>query len=62
MQKLYDVREAAEALRISRGKLYWLIEHRAINHTRFCNRILFTESQLNDFIESSAVQTGGSLS
>jgi excisionase family DNA binding protein len=52
MEKLFTVKEAHEWLRISRAKLYTLIESRALKPIKLGGRTLFTESELTRFIES----------
>jgi excisionase family DNA binding protein len=52
VEKLYTVEEARQALRISRGKLYTLVQEKKIKPVKLGGRTLFTETELSNFIES----------
>lgn len=52
MDKLYNITEAKEALRISRTSLYLLIEKGQLKPIRIGGRVLFTEKELTRFINS----------
>jgi excisionase family DNA binding protein len=51
MEKIYTVNETFSLLRISRAKLYKLIEDGSLKPIRLGGRTLFTESELTRFIE-----------
>jgi excisionase family DNA binding protein len=51
MEKIYTVNETFSLLRISRAKLYTLIEKGVLKPIRLDGRVLFTESELTRFIE-----------
>lgn len=51
MEKIYTVNETFSLLRISRAKLYKLIENGSLKPIKLDGRTLFTESELTRFIE-----------
>jgi excisionase family DNA binding protein len=51
MDKLYTLKEAAQILRVSRGKIYLMIKAGSINPVKLDRKVLFPESELNRFIE-----------
>ena len=51
MEKIYTVNETFALLRISRAKLYTLIDDGSLKPIRLGGRVLFTESELTRFIE-----------
>jgi hypothetical protein len=52
MDKLYTVNETKDILKISRAKLYLLIKASKVSPVKLDGKTLFTESELNRFIES----------
>ena len=51
MEKIYTVNETFALLRISRAKLYNLIDDGSLKPIKLGGRRLFTESELTRFIE-----------
>jgi excisionase family DNA binding protein len=51
MEKIYTINETFSLLRISRAKLYTLIDDGSLKPIRLGGRVLFTESELTRFIE-----------
>ena len=51
MEKIYTVNETYALLRISRAKLYTLIDDGSLKPIKLGGRRLFTESELTRFIE-----------
>ena len=51
MEKIYTVNETFSLLRISRAKLYTLIDDGSLKPIKLGGRRLFTESELTRFIE-----------
>ncbi len=51
MEKFYTVKEVLDMLRISRATLYRHIETGLIKPVKLGKRTLFTESDLNEFVE-----------
>jgi excisionase family DNA binding protein len=51
MEKIYTVNETFALLRISRAKLYTLIDDGSLKPIKLGGRRLFTESELTRFIE-----------
>ena len=58
MQKLLTISEAADLLRISKSKIYQLVADKKIPVVRLegCERILFSEQQLESWIQGQYVQ------
>lgn len=56
MKKLLRIGEAAELLRISKSKLYQLVEDRRISHFRLDGRVVFSEEQLATYLEQHVVE------
>jgi excisionase family DNA binding protein len=52
MDKIYTINETKDLLKISRAKLYRLIQEGKIRPVKLDGRTLFKESELNRFIES----------
>ena len=52
MEKLYTIKEAAELLRVSRAKIYMLIQAGKLIPVKLDKKTLFKESELNRFIEA----------
>jgi excisionase family DNA binding protein len=52
MDTLYTINETFKLLKISRAKLYQLIEKGDLKPIKLGGRTLFTESELTRFIES----------
>jgi len=55
MTKLLKIAEAAELLRISRTKLYQLVEDKRILHYRLDGRIVFSEEQIEEYLKQHVV-------
>ena len=51
MEKIYTINETFALLRISRAKLYKLIDDGSLKPIKLGGRRLFTESELTRFIE-----------
>jgi predicted DNA-binding transcriptional regulator AlpA len=58
MEKLYNITEAKEALRISRASLYLLIEKGQLRPIKIGGRTLFTDHELSRFINSLQKKAG----
>ncbi len=57
MEVLFTVKEASNLWRISKGKLYQLVENRKIQHFRIDARVLFSEQQLEQYLDSRRVES-----
>jgi excisionase family DNA binding protein len=52
---MFPVKDAAKRLGISRNKLYQKVERREISHYRIDGKILFSEEQLQEFLDGCLV-------
>ncbi len=52
MEKLYTVKETCEILRVSRAKLYLLINDGSLRPVKIDKKTVFKESELQRFMES----------
>jgi excisionase family DNA binding protein len=52
MDKLYNIKETVEILKISKANLYRLMADGRIKHVKLGGRTLFKESELERFIDS----------
>jgi len=59
MVKLLRISEAATLLRISRSKLYQLVEDKRIQHIRIDGRVLFAQKQIERFVREHFVEAAG---
>ena len=55
-ENVFSVRKAAEMLGIGRSTLYELVEQRSISHHRFGSRIIFTQDDIDEFLQECAVK------
>ena len=58
MEKLYNITEAKEALRISRTSLYLLIDKGQLKPIKIGGRVLFTERELTRFVNGLQKKAG----
>ena len=56
MTPLLTISEAAARLRVSKSMIYLLAERREIPHFRVGKRIVFDESQLEEYLTRHAVE------
>ena len=59
MQILLTIPETAARLRISKSMIYLLAERREIPHFRVGKRILFDESQIEEYLKQNVVEVAG---
>lgn len=52
MDKLYTIKETLDILRISRTTLYRLIDKGELTPVKISKKVLFTEEEINKFIEN----------
>ena len=52
--RLFEVKEVCEMLRISRTTLWKLVKAKKIKVTRIYKRVLFSQKQIDDFLNSYA--------
>jgi excisionase family DNA binding protein len=57
-KKLITVHEAAEALSVSTVTIRRFVKQGKISHHRIGDRVLFSDSDIDTFLSSSAVQVG----
>jgi excisionase family DNA binding protein len=53
METIYTVNEVAEYLKISKSKIYLLIQRKEIPHVKIGRNVRITESQLLEWIEKN---------
>ena len=53
METIYTVSEVAKALKISRSKIYLLIQRKEIPHLKIGRNVRITESQLQEWIQNN---------
>jgi excisionase family DNA binding protein len=53
---MYTLKEAAARIGISRPKLYQLVEQRKLSHYRVGGKILFSDSDLDEYLASCRVE------
>ena len=56
MTKLLRISEAAELLRLSKSKVYQLVENQKIPHYRLDGRIVFSEEQIEKYLAQHTVE------
>jgi len=56
MKTLLKISEAAELLRVSKTKVYQLVEDKRIPHYRLDGRVVFSEEQLDRFLQEHLVE------
>lgn len=59
MRILLTINEAATRLRVSKSMIYLLVERREIPHFRVGKRIVFDESQLEEYLSRHIVKVAG---
>lgn len=52
MEKLYTIKETVDILRVSRAKIYLLIQDGKLKPVKLDRKTLFKESELTRFIEA----------
>ena len=53
MEKIYTVSEISRILKMSRSKIYLLIQRKEIPHLKIGRNVRITESQLREWIEQN---------
>ena len=56
MEPLLTAKDVADILKISKSKVYYLIQRRQIPHIRLGKNVRIVESQLKQWLESLAVK------
>ena len=56
MKTLLKISEAAELLRVSKTKVYQLVEDKRIPHYRLDGRVVFSEEQLEEYLSKHVVE------
>lgn len=56
---MIPVKEAAKRLGVSQSKLYQLVSKRKIAHYRVGGKIVFSESDLDDYLMNCRIEAGG---
>ena len=56
MKTLLKISEAAELLRVSKTKVYQLVEDKRIPQNRLDGRVVFSEEQLEEYLSKHVVE------
>jgi excisionase family DNA binding protein len=57
MERVYTVPEVAEYLKISRSKMYYLVQRGSVPHIRIGRNLRITESQLIEWLKEKTVKS-----
>lgn len=57
MNNLYDIKETAGYLHISKSTLYRWVHQKKIKHVKIGSRVLFSQETLTEFIKNHIVNT-----